>query len=856
MKILRYVLAILLILILIVTVAGFLIYRNFTQGPLPQHDGTIEVSGLNDTVEILRDAWGVPHIYASNTYDLFFGQGFTQAQDRWWQMEFYRHTGSGTIQELTGKTESLLGTDIYLRTMGFRNVAQRELEETYTEDEVNLLQAFADGVNAYITDRSNGDLAFEYNILGLTGVNIEIAPWTPVDSLVWAKIMSLQLSGNSGEERQRSRMLTTLSENMVNDFYPEWPFGEKPTILRLEDMNLAETSLTSRSTSHERGLIANYGDFSGNFTDQNLTAVGLPVGEGIGSNNWVVNGEMTETGAPLMANDMHLGIQMPSIWYEVGLHCQPVSEVCPYDVVGFALSPTPGIIAGHNANIAWALTNVGPDTQDLYQIKINPDNDLQYEWNGEWRDIEIREETLHFGDGAEAITFTVRLTHLGPIINDNQLDDDNNIEGFNNDDPLALRWTALDPGSIFRAILRVNIATNWDEFRASVAYWDTPSQNLIYADTEGNIGYQTPGHIPIRAGNHSGLQPIPGWTDEYEWQGYIPFDLLPQTYNPARNFVATANQAIVPLEYYESLTTALVENYDFSENINPLISQGWAWGYRGDRIESLLSDLAPHSIESYMRIHGDNYNGHAAEVIPYLEAIPLNGEIAVARDWLLEWDYDMDMTSPHAALYASFWRHLVRQIFNDQLDEDDEVGGGERWPVVLLLEDPENEWWDNSSTSAIEQRDGILQNAFEAAYAEITEALGADRSEWEWGKLHTTTFVSNPLGASGISLLEGLVNRGPVNTGGDGAAINATGWDASDDTYEVQSGPSERVIYDLSNWENSVSIHTTGQSGHPFAENYDTMIDSWRNIEYRPMLWSRNQVEASAGDTLRLLPSR
>ncbi len=862
MRILRVVLLVLFIILVLIGAVGFLIYNDWTRGPLPQHTGEVTVrppasaqaaagAGLQDSVEIIRDDWGIPHIYASRTYDLFFAQGYAQAQDRWWQMEFSRHIGSGSIQELTGKNEAVMGQDVFIRTVGWRRAAEQDLE-AYDADSLAVLQAFADGVNAYILSRPPDDLALEYSLLGVTGVRIPITPWTPVDSLVWAKAMAWNLSGNRSSELVRSALYERLGQEMTDQFLPAYPFGEKPTILLPDDLPLSSTSLPAGYDT--AGIIGVSTRLAGNVTASSPLFASQT---GLGSNNWVVSGQLTASGQPLLANDPHLGIQMPSIWYEIGLHCQPVSEACPFNVRGFAFPATPGVIIGHNDSIAWGVTNVGPDTQDLYQIKVNPDNPLQYEWNGEWRDMRVVEETIQFGDGEPPVTIQVRETHLGPIINDNQLDEDGAPQGFNNDDPLAFHWTATaERGTILRAVLELNQASDWETFRAALRHWDTPAQNFIYADVQGNIGYQTPGNIPIRAAGHSGLLPVDGTTDRYEWKGYIPFDDLPRIYNPERGYIETANQAVVPLEYYDQLREKLAS--EFGADSNYIISQEWAYGYRGQRITELLTTLAPHTPETFRAIHGDNKMISAEELMPYLSDVDM-GDPALneVRDWLAAWDYQMHMDSPQAALYAHFWARLLDNLFSDQLGEDASADGGDEnmWSVYLLAQQPDNPWWDDVTTADVtESRDDILRRSFAEGYQAAVKALGADRATWKWGSLHTATFVSNPLGQSGIDLIENLVNRGPVMASGGSDIVNATGWGAASGDFAVRSLPSMRMIVTVGDFGSSLSIHTTGQSGHPFSPHYSDMIDPWRLIEYHPMLWSREQVEGRAAARLVLKP--
>ncbi len=868
MRIIRNILLVVLIILVLAVIGGVIVFNRWTRGPIPQADGQIviksqstsanaqavNISGLTDKVEIIRDNWGIPQIYAANTHDLIFAQGYTQAQDRWWQMEFARHIGSGTIQELTGKNKDVMGQDVFIRTAGWRRAAEKDFA-VYDDESKAILQAFADGVNAYILNRSAGQLAFEYNLLGVTGVNIAIEPWTPIDSLVWAKVMAWDLSGNRSAELLRSALYKKLGQEMTDEFLPPYPYDnpDKPTILQAEDLPISDSTLKAQNID-TAGIIGASTQLAGNI---NLTSDLFREVPGIGSNNWVISGKLTKSGKPLLANDPHLSIQMPSIWYEIGLHCQPVGDACPFEVTGFALPATPGVIIGHNARIAWGMTNVGPDTQDLYVLKINPDNPLQYEWNGSWRDMTTHDEVIHYGDSQETTTITVRETHLGPIINDNQLDDNGKPKGFNNDDPMAFHWTATaEPGTILKAVILLDKANNWTDFRNAASFFDVPAQNLIYADVDGNIGYQTPGRIPIRAEGHSGLLPVDGTTDKYEWKGYIPFDDLPRAYNPPRGYIATANQAVVPLEYYDQLKAKL--SGQFGENSNYFISQEWSYGYRAQRINELIKTTGPHTVDTIKAIQGDDENIGAEEIAPSLKAVKFSdAKYKDARDWMLNWDYQMKMDSQQAGLYAYFWYRLGEDIFRDQIGDlvGPDEGDQGMWTVNLLLQKPDDAWWDDITTAdKKETRDDILVRAFQEAYDQITKDRGADRANWAWGKFHTATFVSNPLGQSGIDIVESLVNRGPVETAGGPDIVNATAWNYGEDGFKVESLPSMRMIVDLSDLSQSQSMHTTGESGHPFSPHYDDMIESWRNILYHPQLWTRDQVDKAKVNDLILTP--
>lgn len=854
MKILRLILLILLLIVVVVVAGGFVVYNDTLRGPLPQTSGNLSVAGLEAQVEVLRDEWGIPHIYASSSHDLFFAQGFVQAQDRWWQMEFYRHTGSGAIQELTGKNDDLAGTDIFIRTAGWRRTAELEVSQMDAA-ELAMLQAFADGVNAYILNRAPDDLALEYRLLGVTGVNISVEAWTPVDTVVWGKVMAWNLTDTTDYEYTRQAIYAALGETMATDFTPPYPYenADRPTILYAEDLPLTDASLNGSTP---------VGKIIGDAAEpiDPVMAGGVRSGEyifsgadpGIGSNNWVATGSMTANGTPLLANDPHLGIQMPSIWYEIGLHCLPVTEECPFDVAGFALSPTPGVIIGHNADIAWGVTNVGADVQDLYQITINPENPLQYEWNGEWRDMTVHEETIEFGDGEAPLTINMRETHLGPIINDNQINEETGeVEGYNNDDPLVMRWTGSDPGTLFNAVLKLNLATNWTEFRDALRDWNVPSQNFVYADVRGNIGYQTPGSMPIRPAGKDGLTPTPATTDDDVWLGYIPFDDLPRIYNPARDYIVTANQAVAPLAYYEQLAESV------GEDTNTLLSYDWAYGQRAQRITQMLRELAPNSVQTFQTIQGDNQNLEAPLIMPYLADLEISaGGLADARTMLLGWNSQMHMDSPAAALFAAFSAKLLGNTFDDQLPEGYNASNHQLWSVTQLLNRPDNVWWDDARTSdVVEQRDDILLRALDEAVQELNTRLGSDPTAWRWGALHTATFVSNPLGLSGIDVIEQLVNRGPVAASGGSDSVNATAWNPASGNFAVRGLPSMRMIIDVANFDNSVTMHTTGQSGHPGSPHYGDMIDPWRQIEYHPMNYSRSSVEAATVDRLVLNPA-
>ncbi len=848
MRRLRNILLVLVIIIVLVGGAGAGYITLTVRRPLPQVDGTLSFAGLDGKVEIYRDALGVPQIYATTTRDLFFAQGIVHAQDRWWQMEFNRHIGLGRISELTGMNERVLRQDKFIRTAGWNRAAQADLDALTPESKL-ALDSYADGVNAYIEGKSGSDLAVEYTVLGIKGVTIPIEKWQPLHSAAWAKVMSWSLSGNIDYELERAELYKKIGSDLVDNFYaPPYPFGAHPTILTMAD--LPPLTMTIQNGSSTVPVVAPGTDLRhvqthliGEMPDD----LGFGRGEGIGSNNWVIGGSRTQSGKPLLANDPHLAIQMPSIWYEVGLHCLQVSDKCPYDVTGFSFPGAPGVIIGHNQHIAWGVTNVGPDTQDLYAIKVDPKDDTKYELDGKTESMQIITETIKFGDKTPPVDLRVRMTHFGPIITDAPSYTDQY------DKPLAFHWSATaDKYDVLGSFLGIDRATDWKSFRAALATYGSPSQNFVYADMDGNIGYQTPGLIPIRAKDHSGLVPIDGSTTKYDWKGYIPFDYLPRSFNPARGYIASANEAVVPPEYYTQLAAVLGDK--FGADSNYTISYEWDYGYRANRIENMIKATDKHTVDTIKAIQGDNFSGSADELLPAVLKIDYGSDIPKdVIDWLKAWDMQSGMNSGQAALFSSFTGQLFGTLWADQIGFTP-GGSNIAWGVRLLLDKPDSVVWDDvKTTDKKETRDDILRSALVAAYKDMTAKYGADYKVWQWGKLHTATFVSNPLGASGISVIEDFVNGGPVAVNGSSLSVNATSWSITN-PFGVTSLPSMRMIVDFSDFNKSQWITTTGESGHPTSPHYRDMIDRWRNIQYDTMLWDAATIQKGKVSKLVLQP--
>jgi penicillin amidase len=794
--------------LIVITIALVIVAVITVRRAWPETEGVVQLGNLEAPVEIYRDSYGIPHIYASTEHDLYLAQGYIHAQDRFWQMEFWRRIGSGRLSEVLG--ESSLDFDRTIRTIGWHRTAAQEVERLSSE-ELALLEAYAMGVNTYL-ERNKGRLGLEFTILGLTGVKYDPEPWTPLNTLTWAKVMAWDLGGNMNAELTRSHIASRLGTTALNSLvigYPE----DYPVII--------PHPLTGATIESIPDVVLNFNVFG--------------EGEGVGSNSWVIAGDRTNTGMPLLANDPHLGIQMPSIWYEIGLHCEPLGPECPVNVVGSSFAGAPGIIIGHNDHIAWGMTNLGPDVQDLFIERLNPENPNQYEYKGNWVDMEIVREEIGIAGEDDPVVVEVRITRHGPIIND--------IAGGTEDEwifgwqPLALSWTALEPGTLMQSIQILNRAQNWDEFREALSYFDAPSQNVVYADVEGNIGYQAPGRIPIRASGN-GSVPVPGWTGEYEWVDFIPYDELPRAFNPEEGYIATANNAVV------------------SSDFPFFLAMDWAPGFRARRIVNLIEADDSISIDDIKAIQGDSRPEFAQDVMPYLLSLePTDARLRDAVELLRNWDGVADRDSSAAALFEALRIKMVDNIFLDEMGEQLQKRARGSLIVAMgnMLPDEGSIWFDDKTTLEVESRDAILLRALEDAVEELTDTLGRNMSGWRWGDLHRAKFENQSLGVSGIGPVEAIFNRGPVPVDGSLATVNNTGYSTSN-PYAVSTVPSYRQIIDLAEFTRSLSMHTTGQSGHPFSRHYDDMIDPWRNIEYHRMLWLRPDIVAVAEAHLTLTP--
>ncbi|ANJ28791.1 penicillin amidase [Agromyces aureus] len=851
MRALTWTLAVVLLLVLVAGGVGWwTVQRSF-----PTTSGRIDAPGLVAPVSVYRDDAGIPQIVAESDHDLFYAQGFVHAQDRFWEMDFRRHVTAGRLAELFGATQ--VGTDAFIRTLNWRGVAEAEYA-LLDEASRAYYEAYAEGVNAYLAERSGSELSLEYAVLGLQNPGYSPEPWTPVDSIAWLKAMAWDLRSNLGDEIDRALLATALPPAEVARLHPGFDWSTAPTIVDglpaaaatastgtptpLANADTATDAAGGPLAASATGAVTT--DYVAALTSLRATLDGIPAllgpeGNDIGSNSWVVSGALTESGKPLLANDPHLGPALPSIWAQMGLHCAALTETCTFDTAGYTFAGLPGVIIGHNERIAWGFTNLGPDVADLYLERVTGDT---YELDGVQLPLQVREETIEVAGGSP-VTVTVRSTGRGPIVTDLDSDFAAVAEGYpaasgapEGEYQLSLQWTALTPGTTAQSIFALDRARDWNEFRAAAALFDVPSQNLIYADVDGNIGYQAPGAVPIRTSG-DGTVPQPGWTTAVGWAGEVAFDDLPSVFNPPRGYLVTANNAVA--------------------NGGPFLTADWDYGYRATAIERLLKERIDAgeklTSDDFTRIQLDTSDANAAAFLPVIAELDLSGDAARGADLLADWDGRADESSPQAAYFAVFWRTLLADMF-DSLPEQTRPTGGDRWYTVVgtLLGEPDAAWWTNERLG-VAGRDAMIADALDEAWGEATSRMGGNADTWRWGRLHTLTLTNPSFGTSGIAPIEWLFNRGPYEVGGGSSIVNATGWDATQG-YGVDWVPSMRMVVDLSDFDASTWVNLTGASGHAFHPNYVDQAPLWQRGETRDWPFSLDAVREAATDTLDLRP--
>ncbi|MBA2174406.1 penicillin acylase family protein [Halobacillus locisalis] len=766
--------------VVVLLIAALIFVNAYINRTLPTTDGEVQLNGLNDIVEVVRDGDGVPHIEATNTHDLFMAQGYVQAQDRLFQMELARRQASGTLSEVVG--EATVEQDRYFRTLGLRRAAEKSLA-AYSQESMDILEAYAAGVNAYIEEAKQ-----ERRLPpGFTLMGIDPSPWEPVDSLTVGKYMAFDLGGHWERQAFNYYLLSEFPENQAYELFPSYP-NDAPTILK-------ETGKVDVAARFKDALIPHAFN---------------------GSNNWVVSGERTESGSPLLADDPHLGLATPSIWYQMHLKSPE------YNVSGVIFAGIPGIILGHNEDVAWGVTNVGPDVQQLYLEKRNPDNPHQFLFDGNWEEAITHKEPIRV-KGEEDIDYEVVETRHGPIISEF-------AEESGEDTQMSLRWTALDATTELEAVLEMNRATNWNEFEEGLEKFLAPAQNFVFASQDGTIAYKANGRIPIYEHPDDALLPMRGWEEEDEWQGYIPFDELPRSVNPDNGFIATANNKVIG------------DDYPYH------ISHSWAQPYRYKRIVEMLEESDKVSKDDFMTMQMDVRNLQAEEFLSYmldqLDMSELTTEEKIGVEILMDWNYEDDHSQAQPLLFHTWISEVQDEIYNDSIPEEMRElfhGAGQTTDELLRKER------DGGSSRWISQAGGVskvLTDAFQSTIAELKGKQGNDIEAWTWGEGHAVEFT-HPL--SSIGFLERFYNPGePRSVSGSRVTVRAAGYNHDG---IVDHGASWRFVIDMNDPSSAYHIVGPGQSGHFKSEWYHNQLDDWVDGTYHET--SLNQYD---GDELVLIP--
>lgn len=808
MKSIARVAAIALAALLLVIAAAFFWYRGAS---LPKTSGELSMSGLQNPVDIVRDREGIPHIYAKSAHDAYFALGVVHAQDRLWQMEMNRRIAAGRVAEILGA--KALGTDRFLRTLGVRRNAQA-IVQNLAPDARAALEAYADGVNRYLEQRS-GPLPPEFLLTGAPAP----APWEAADSIAWMTMMAWDLSANWTQELLRMRMAQKLDMAQIQAFLPPYP-GDAP--LHTQDYTGLYRSLAGVTSQLEK-----------------VARIAPPsLVEGMGSNNWVLGGARSSSGKPLLANDPHLGLTTPALWYFAHLSAPGLN------VIGATLPGLPAVILGRTDRIAWGLTNTASDVQDLYIEQVNPDNPAQYRTPDGWADFEQRTETIRV-KGEPDVQLAVRATRHGPVISGAlPLADRASVDARNH--VMAFAWTALRPDDLsFQASLRLNRARDWEEFLAATRDFGAPQQNVVYADVAGNIGFVAPARVPIRRRDNDlkGLAPAPGWEARYDWTGFIPFDELPRQYNPMSQQIVTANQKVVSPAYPHFLTSE------------------WVWPYRANRIAALLEGAPLHDMDSFARIQKDVVSLAARELLPLLaKAQPKSEQGRAALKALAGWDGSMDAARYEPLVYNAWLRELSRQLFakplGDALMQDFWELRNVHQPALNALRtmDAGNPWCrGGQAVQALPNCADLLADSLEAALADLRKRYGERMEAWRWGVAHEALSEHRPF--SKVPALARYFELRQASPG-DAYTVNVGRNNLRDEAapYANHHAASLRALYDLSDLEKSRFIHSTGQSGNLLSPLYGNFAQRWVDVAYLPMRTIREEVEKEQLGTLSLRP--
>ena len=773
---------------------------------------TISINGLKDSVEILRDEWGINHIYAKNQQDLFFAQGYAAAKDRLFQFEIWRRQATGTIAEILGERE--IKRDIGTRLFKFRGDMNKEMNH-YHQDGVEIITAYTDGVNSYIDEilKTPDQLPVEFKIL-----NILPEKWTP--EVVISRHQGLL--GNVGLELQTGRAVAKLGIEKVKDlswFHPKDPDLRIDTSINKE---LLFDDILELYNAYRKPVAFNESDVQPTYRNTMkahafVSPKQLPDDAfSIGSNNWVISKELMSDGNTYMANDPHRTIAVPSLRYMTHL-------VAPgWNVIGGGEPEIPGISIGHNEYGSWGLTVYRTDGEDIYVYDLNPENKNQYQYKEEWINMIKIEENIKVKD-KDDITVDLLYTRHGPVTY---------VDSINNK-AYAVRCAWLEPGgSPYLASLRMDQAKTWEEFRDACNYSHIPGENMVWADKKGTIGWQAVGIAPIR-NNFSGLVPVPG-DGRYEWDGYLPIIEKPNTVNPVQGFFASANQNITPDDY---------------QYFNA-VGYSWSDPYRGNRVNEVLSSGKKLTMDDMKALQVDYLSIPARILVPLLKDIPFTGKIDEARNRLNTWNYTLDPSSIEASIYVAFEneiRHLAAQKFIPE-NATNIITSIQMKKIIDWIQNPDDRFGTNPQNG----KNQFLKEAFEKGINYLTTLFGDNMDTWQYGqKKFKHSYMTHSLGNIVNEKLKNILNIGPLARGGNAFTPGSTGWN-----NRQSSGASFRLIVNTGDWDTAIGTNGPGQSGNPDSPFYDNLFESWANDEYFPVYYSRKKIDSVNYKTTILIPNK
>lgn len=822
-----YLIALLIILLLGAFLLSFigLLWYIFRR-PLARLKGQAQAAGLSAAVEIVRDRWGVPHIYAETERDAYLALGYVHAQDRLFQMEYARRLARGTLAEVFGPPA--LEADRWSRTIGFWRAAQQDLQALEAGEQA-VLTAYAAGVAAFV-DANRLRVPAEFTLLGL-----KPEPWTPQDTLGVLKVMAWALSHNWEGEVLRLKLLAQLGPERAAELEPFYPAGHPVSAPGYGAAN-------PQAVAEAAGRVLAAYQAASRYLGQ---AMG---GAAAGSNNWVAGPSRTATRRPLLANDPHLSAVMPTLWYEQHVEVKDGS----LRVAGAAFPGAPGVVTGHNQHIGWGITAGRADTQDLFVEQRHPEQPTWFRHAGEWEAAQVRQERIAVRGQAQPHLEEVIITRHGPLINGLLPPAPPGGDHDAADLPLlALCWSGHWPGRSLGGLLRLQKAHDWPSFRAALAEVAEPSLNIVYADIAGNIGYQYVGRVPLRRAGF-GLTPAPGWEDSHEWQGWLPFDELPSAFNPPSGYALSANNKPAPDSYPHFL------------------GADWSPGYRAARIERMLQAKPRFTVHDFQTMQTDVYSLQAEALAPYLTlaegANPL--EQRIVRE-LETWNLRIEVDSFPAAAYEVMRLHLLDLVFGDKLGAAETAAaykgkalnqvfaasafaGKASLCLLNLLEQEESWWFHDAATGQPRSREQLLRLALQRTAKSLHEMIGREPRKWAWGKVHQIEFAH--LFGRG-RLLRTLFNRGQYPISGDEQTVWMTAHDLGLPFGLVTASATYRQVLDVGDWDRCTAILATGQSGQPTSPHYADHFDMWREGEQHPMLWTRQAVQGEAEATFWLRPA-